>query len=73
MDKVKAYELKVYHQVLRMNNYWEYVVYNDLYNGVDLDTNFSNIVKETTRDDIKSVLANLLAQGNQIEVTMTSN
>lgn len=73
LDKVKAYELKVYHQVLRMNNYWEYVVYNDLYNGVDLDTNFSNIVKETTRDDIKSVLANLLAQGNQIEVTMTSN
>ena len=70
---MKAYELKVYHQVLRMNNYWEYVVYNDLYNGVDLDTNFSNIVKETTRDDIKSVLANLLAQGNQIEVTMTSN
>ena len=59
--------------MLRMNNYWEYVVYNDLYNGVDLDTNFSNIVKETTRDDIKSVLANLLAQGNQIEVTMTSN
>ena len=29
LDKVKAYELKVYNQVLRMNNYWEYVLYTE--------------------------------------------
>lgn len=72
LDKVKAYELKTYHQVLRMNNYWEYVVYNDLYNGIDLDTNFTRIVNGMTCEDIRRVLAELLAQGNRIEVTMTT-
>ena len=40
LDKVKAYELKVYKQVQELNNYWELVLYNDLYNGTDIDTNF---------------------------------
>ena len=48
LDKVKAYELKVYNQVLRMNNYWEYVLYTDLYNGIDVDTDFRYIVENMT-------------------------
>lgn len=71
LDKVKAYELKVYNQVLRMNNYWEYVLYTDLYNGIDVDTDFRYIVENMTCDDIRTTLRNLLDQNNCIEVTMT--
>lgn len=71
LDKVKAYELKVYNQVLRMNNYWEYVLYTDLYNGIDVDTNFRYIVENMTCGDIRTTLRNLLNQNNCIEVTMT--
>lgn len=71
LDKVKAYELKVYNQVLRMNNYWEYVLYTDLYNGIDVDTNFRYIVENMTCDDIRTTLRNLIDQNNCIEVTMT--
>ena len=71
LDKVKAYELKVYNQVLRMNNYWEYVLYTDLYNGIDVDTDFRCIVENMTCDDIRTTLRNLLNQNNCIEVTMT--
>lgn len=71
LDKVKAYELKVYNQVLRMNNYWEYVLYTDLYNGIDVDTAFRYIVENMTCGDIRTTLRNLLDQNNCIEVTMT--
>ena len=71
LDKVKAYELKVYNQVLRMNNYWEYVLYTDLYNGIDVDTDFRYIVENMTCGDIRTTLRNLLNQNNCIEVTMT--
>ena len=71
LDKVKAYELKVYNQVLRMNNYWEYVLYTDLYNGIDVDTDFRYIVENMTCSDIRTTLRNLLNQNNCIEVTMT--
>lgn len=73
LAKVKAYELKVYNQVLRMNNYWEYVLYNDLYSGVDLDTRFTQIVNNMSGKDIQRLLKTILKQGNCIEVTMTSS
>ncbi len=73
LDKVKAYEMKTYEQVLRMNNYWEYVIYNDLYSGVDVDTRFRDIATRMTADDVRSVLKSLLQQHNCIQVTMTSN
>ena len=72
LDKVKAYELKVYNQVLEMNNYWELVLYNDLYNGNDIDTDFRKIVEGMTVEDVRQILKQLLDQKNCIEVTMTS-
>lgn len=72
LDKVKAYELKVYNQVLEMNNYWELVLYNDLYNGNDIDTDFRKIVEGMTVEDVRQILKQLLDQKNRIEVTMTS-
>ena len=56
-----------------MNNYWEYVLYNDLYNGIDLDTNFEKIVNEMTTKDIQKILKKILEQNNRIQVTMTQD
>lgn len=56
-----------------MNNYWEYVLCNDLYNSIDLDTNFTKIVNDVTCEDVGRVLNYLLSQGNRIEVTMTTD
>ena len=55
-----------------MNNYWELVLYNDLYNGNDIDTDFRKIVKGMTVEDVRQILKQLLDQKNRIEVTMTS-
>lgn len=71
MEKVKAYELKTYDQVLRKNNYWEYVIYTDLFNGIDVDTNYRSIVRNMTAEDVRTTLKKLLDQGNRIQVTMT--
>lgn len=56
-----------------MNNYWEYVLCNDLYNSFDLDTNFTKIVNDMTSKDDRRVLNYLLSQGNRIEVTMATD
>ena len=69
---MKAYELKVYKQVQELNNYWELVMYNDLYNGIDIDTNFVEIVNRMTTEDVRLMLKQLLDQKNRIEVTMSS-
>ncbi len=71
LDKVKAYELKIYNQVLRTNNYWEYVVYSDLFNDIEVDTGFRSIVESMTCEEIRTTLSRLLDQKNCIEVTMT--
>ena len=55
-----------------MNNYWEYVVYSDLFNNIDVDTEFKSIVESMTRQDIQTTLQELLKQKNRIEVTMTN-
>ena len=55
-----------------MNNYWELVLYNDLYNGNDIDTDFRKIVEGMTVEDVRQILKQLLDQKNRIEVTMTS-
>lgn len=59
--------------MLCMNNYWEYVLCNDLYNSIDLDTNFTKIVNDVTCEDVRRVLNYLLSQGNRIEVTVTTD
>lgn len=59
--------------MLCMNNYWEYVLCNDLYNSFDLDTHFTKIVNDMTSKDDRRVLNYLLSQGNRIEVTMATD
>ncbi len=70
LDKVKEYEYKTYGQVRIMNDYWHTVMYEQLFNGIDLDHDYTDRVRALTTDDIRDFARRLLAQKHRIEVTM---
>lgn len=72
LDKVKAYELKTYGQVEIMNDYWQEVMYNQLFNGIDLDKDYKARVQALTCDDLQQLARQILQQNRCIEVTMSS-
>ena len=72
LAKVKEYELKTYGQVQIMNNYWEYVMYNELFNGIDSDTTFKADVEALTTESIRQMAKQIFDQHRRIEVTMSS-
>ncbi len=72
LDKVKEFEAKTYGQVEIMNNYWQYVMFETLFNGVDLDKDYVTRVKALTREDLRDLARTILAQKRRIEVTMTT-
>lgn len=72
LDKVKAYELKTYGQVEIMNDYWQEVMYNQLFNGIDLDKDYKARVQALTCDDLRQLARQILQQNRCIEVTMSS-
>lgn len=72
LRKVKEYELKTYGQVEIMNNYWQSVMYDELFNGIDTDTNFRQRVTALTAKDVQDFARQLLSQKRRIEVTMST-
>lgn len=72
LNKVKEYLLKTYKQVKITNDYWEYLAYNELLNGVDFDADYLYKVKSLTVDDIRKFAQIILKQNNRIEITMMS-
>lgn len=72
LDKAKAYELKTYGQVEIMNDYWQEVMYNQLFNGIDLDKDYKARVQALTCDDLRQLARQILQQNRCIEVTMSS-
>lgn len=72
LDKVKAFELKTYGQVEIMNDYWQEVMYNQLFNGVDLDKDYKARVQALTCNDLRQLAKDILSQNRCIEVTMSS-
>lgn len=72
LAKVKEYELKTYGQVQIMNNYWEQVIYNELFNGIDLDTTFKADVEALTTESIRDLAKQIFDQHRRIEITMSS-
>ena len=69
---MKAYELKTYGQVEIMNDYWQEVMYNQLFNGIDLDKDYKARVQALTSDDLRQLARQILQQNRCIEVTMSS-
>lgn len=72
LDKVKKYLEKNYRQNAIDNGYWMYVLQNYLYQGVDFDTNYTQMLNSITSTQIKELAKELLKQKRRIEVTMIS-
>jgi len=72
LQKVKEYLLKQYDQSSVTNDYWLYVIYNQLRHGVDFDKDYKAIVRNITASDIQRIARNLINSNRRIEVTMQS-
>ncbi len=72
LQKVKEYLLKQYDQSSVTNDYWLYVIYNQLRHGVDFDKDYKAIVRNITAADIQRIAQNLINSNRRIEVTMQS-
>ena len=72
LQKVKEYLLKQYDQSSVTNDYWLYVIYNQLRHGVDFDKDYKTIVRNITASDIQRIARNLINSNRRIEVTMQS-
>lgn len=69
-SKVKEYMMKQYTENLKENNYWLGILSNKYFYGEDLYSNYLDIVKSITADDIKDFAKQLLSQGNEAVVVM---
>ena len=72
MNKVKEYLVKQYHQAAITNDYWDYVLYNEIRNGVDFDSNYPEMVEAVSDADIRQMAADILKSNRRIEITMHS-
>ena len=72
LQKVKEYLLKQYDQATITNDYWLFVVYNQLRHGIDFDKDYKSLVRNITSSDVQQVARNLLNSKRRIEVTMVS-
>jgi zinc protease len=72
LNKIKEYELKTYDQNKILNSYWNYIMYNYLFNHVDLDKDYKERVSRLTVQSIRDFAADLLRPNHKIEVTMMS-
>lgn len=70
LQKVKEYEVKTYGQAKVLNNYWEYVKYNELRYGIDFDRDYCQRVEALTTEDIRLICRQIMASNHKIQVTM---
>jgi zinc protease len=71
MAKVKEYMLKQYADNQKENNYWLNALNEYFFRGVDTTTGYTELVNSITAKDVQAFAAELLNQGNEVEVTMT--
>ena len=72
LAKVKEYMLKKYKENLKENGYWLKNIDEYFYTGVDMNTNYEELVNKATISGLQKFANSLFSQKNQIEVTMTS-
>ncbi len=71
LQKVKEYILKKYNDNQKENGYWMKNLDEYFYTGLDLTKDYTQLVNSITTKDVQKFAAELLKQGNEIEVTMT--
>lgn len=72
LQKVKEYLLKQYDQMAITNDYWNWVIYNQLRFGIDFVKDYKKLVEKVTAADIQTVAKDMLDSHRRIEVTMLS-
>jgi zinc protease len=70
MTKVKEYILKTYADNQKENSYWLGNLMNHHLYGIDRVKGYTELVNGITAGEVQHFAADLLKQGNQIEVTM---
>ena len=70
LQKVKEYEVKTYDQNAVTNDYWDYVKYHELREGVDFDKDYKQLVRSLTTESIRQFCQQLLQPQHRIQVTM---
>ena len=70
LAKMKEYMLKKADENAHENGYWSDVLMDYATEGVDLYTDYKNVVNSLTAEDMERFVASLLKQGNRCEVLM---
>jgi zinc protease len=72
MDKVKKYLQKNYIQNILYNQYWDYIEYEYLRNGIDYHTGYLESLNKLNANDVQQTAKVLLKSNRRIEITMIS-
>ena len=72
LNKIKAYLLKTYDEVILTNDYWDEMLFNYLYNGVDYDNNYKERIAGLTPERMQEFIKQFVMNMGRIEVTMSS-
>jgi zinc protease len=72
IDKAKTYLRKAYAQNSINNQYWGYVLENEISHNVDFHTDYLKVLDSTTSADVQRVAQDLLRSKRRLEVTMKS-
>ncbi|MDD5950731.1 MAG: hypothetical protein PUC53_02500 [Bacteroidales bacterium] len=70
LSKGKEYILKNYRKSLNDNSYYVTAMEEYLDNGVDLIEGFEQTLESISTDDVKSIVKEVLSQGNNVKVIM---
>lgn len=70
IEKVRNYMLRSFDEAEKENSAWSYRLYRYYFDNEDVYTNYPELVKSVTKEDIRKFLAYILEQGNMIEVSM---
>lgn len=72
LDKVMAYLKKQYGQAVINNDYWLYVIENNLEHGVDFDKDYLRLVDKLSADDVRRMARRIVDSHRRITVVMHS-
>ena len=72
LSKVKEYMVKTYQQKQKENGYWKNILYDFYWENIDKNTNYPEVVKSITVQDLKKFAKDLFGQENMLEVSMSA-
>lgn len=72
LSKVKEYLTKQYGQAAITNDYWNYVIYNNLRYGIDYDKDYLKMVNGLAASDLQQMARRIINSHRRIIVTMHS-